>query len=117
MGQVNVLSWLLNYIPALFLCFLVHEGGHWLAALCFGERIKFRFSFGKFYVPRFVWEMPYMDRWKEKVVAAAGFATEGAVVGILAALGWPWMAGAFLLHFVAYPLYAGEASDFKWFRR
>lgn len=101
------------------LCALAHEGGHYMAALCFGERIHFRFLWGKLgpvRVPRYVWEMPYMDRWKERVVAAAGFGTEALVAAILAALGWPWMAVCFAVHFVAYPFYAGEASDFKWFR-
>ena len=98
------------------LCFVVHEGGHYGAALCFGRRIKFRFAWGRYCVPRYVWDMPQMERSKQRVVAAAGFAAEAIVAGILAALSWPWMAGAVLLHFVAYPLYAGEASDFKWFK-
>ena len=100
---------------AVVLCFLVHEGGHYLAALCFGERIKFRFAWGKYYVPRYIWDMPAMERGKQRVVAAAGFCAEGAVAGALLAAGWPYMAVAFLAHFVAYPIYSGEASDFKWF--
>ena len=99
------------------ICCFSHEAAHYLAALCFGRRIKFRFAWGRFYVPRYVWNMPYMERWKQRVVAAAGFGTEALVAAILAAFGWPWMAACFVVHFVAYPFYAGEASDFKWFRR
>lgn len=103
------------FVAYLLLCFLSHEGGHWLAARCFGRRIKFRFAWGKFYVPRYIWDMPQMERSKQRIVAAAGFGTEAVVAGVLAALGWPWMAGVFVAHFAAYPVYAGEASDFKWF--
>ena len=109
------MDYVARIMGAVALCLVAHEGGHYLAALCFGERIKFRFSFGKYYIPRYLWEMPYMDHWKEKVVAAAGFVSEAIVAGALAAFDWPWMAVAFVAHFVAYPFYAGEASDFKWF--
>lgn len=107
---------MLNLIPALLLCFLVHEGGHWLAARCFGRKIKFRFAWGKFYVPRYIWDMPAMERSKQRIVAAAGFCAEWVVGGTLYCLGWPYMCAVFIAHFAAYPVYAGEASDFKWFK-
>ena len=98
------------------LCIFFHEGGHYLASRCFGRRIKFRFSWGNpIPVPRYVWNMPVMERGKQRIVAAAGFGAVSIVAAILAALGWPWMAFVFVAHFVAYPFYAGEASDFKWF--
>lgn len=101
---------------SLILCFLTHEGGHYLAAICFGERLKFRFAWGRFYVPRYIWNMPQMERWKQRVVAAAGFATEGLVAVILAAFGyWPILV-CFTVHFLAYPVYCGNANDFKWLR-
>lgn len=105
------------FILMLAFCFAIHEGGHYLAALCFGKSIKFRFAWGRFYVPRYIWNMPVMEYRKQRIVAAAGFGTEALVSAILAAFGWPWMAVCFAVHFVAYPFYAGEASDFKWFRR
>lgn len=101
---------------ALALCLCVHEGGHYLAALCFRKRIKFRFAWGRFYVPRYIWNMPVMERWKQRIVAATGFGAEAFVAAILAAFGWPWMLFCFAAHFITYPFYAGEASDFKWFR-
>ena len=104
-----------NLALCFVLCFVIHEGGHYLAALFFGRKIRFRFAWGKYYVPRYIWDMPQMERSKQRVVAAAGFTAEAIVAGILAALGWPWMGGAFIAHFVAYPVYSGEASDFKWF--
>ena len=102
-------------LGAVTLCLITHEGGHWLAARYFGEKIKFRFAWGKYCIPRGIWDMPQMERWKQRVVAAAGFGAELFVAAILGALGWPWMAGVFVAHFVLYPIYAGEASDFKWF--
>ena len=41
-------------ILAILLAFFVHEGGHWMAARLFGKRLKFRFAWGRFYVPRLV---------------------------------------------------------------
>ena len=102
-------------LAGFLLCFLTHEGGHYLAALCFGRRLRFRFAWGRFYVPRFVWDMPHMERWKQRVVAVAGFWAEAFVAGALRGCGWPWMAGAFVVHLAAYPFYAGAASDWRWF--
>lgn len=103
-------------------CF-IHEGGHWLAARFFGKRLRFRFAWGRFGVPRFVWNMPHFfptEMWKAKVIAVAGFGAElFAAVVLLAA--WRkfglWYAGVAVAHLAAYRWYAGEASDFKWFRR
>ena len=55
------------------------ERGHWLAARFFGKQLRFRFAWGRFGVPRFIWDMPYFfmnEGWKVKVIAAAGFGTE-----------------------------------------
>ena len=102
---------------------VIHEGGHYLAARFFGERLKFRFEWGRFGVPRFVWDMPIFyqcEMWKAKVIAAAGFGAElFAAVVLLAA--WRefglWYAGVAVTHLIAYRWYAGETSDFRWFRR
>ena len=105
----------MELIISLTLCLVTHEGGHYVAALCFGERLKFRFAWGRWHVPRLVWTMPEMERWKQRAVALAGFMTEGFVAGALCGAGWPWMAAVFAAHLGAYPFYAGDASDFAWF--
>ena len=109
---------LLNVILAGVLACMSHEGGHWLTALAFGRRLRFRFEWGRLFgvplIPRGVWFMPDMACWKQKTVAAAGFGTEFACAGSAAALGWFWMLLVASVHLLAYPLYAGEASDFKW---
>ena len=102
---------------------VIHEGGHYFAAAWFGHKLKFRFAWGRFGVPRFVWDMPIFyqcEMWKAKVIAAAGFGAELlAAVVLLAA--WHefgrWYAGVGVAHLAAYRWYAGEANDFKWFRR
>ena len=60
------------------------------------------------------------EMWKAKVIAAAGFGAElFAAVVLLAA--WHefgrWYAGVAVAHLAAYRWYAGDASDFRWFRR
>lgn len=111
----------LYFFCSLCLTCAIHEGGHYLAARFFGKRLKFRFAWGRFGVPRFVWNMPYFfmgEGWKAKVIAAAGFVAElFAAVVLLAA--WHefglWYAGVAVAHLGAYRWYAGEASDFRWF--
>ena len=70
---------LLNVILAGIFACLAHEGGHWLTALAFGRRLNFRFVWGRLFsvvpVPRWVWYMPDMAEWKQRVVAVAGFGT------------------------------------------
>ncbi|GHV36398.1 hypothetical protein FACS1894187_10940 [Synergistales bacterium] len=107
-------------ILAIVAAFLIHEGGHWVAAFCFGERLRFRFAWGRLDripVPRYVWKMPYLARWKQRVIALSGFGAE-----MLAALSFWVIVDAFLkyyaavalAHFIAYRFYAGEDSDFRW---
>ena len=38
---------------AILLAGAIHEGGHYWAARFFGKRLKFRFAWGRFGVPRF----------------------------------------------------------------
>lgn len=104
-----------NVLESLILCFLVHEGGHYLAALFFGRKLRFRRTWGKYCIPRYVWDMPALEWRKQRIIAAAGFAAEAVVSGILAVLGWPWMGGAFVVHVCAYPFYADSNNDFLWF--
>ena len=108
---------------AILLAGLIHEGGHYLAALSFGRKLRFRFAWGRFGVPRFIWDMPYFfmnEGWKVKVIAAAGFGTELFTAVVLLAA-WRefglWYAGVAVAHLAAYRWYAGDVSDFRWFRR
>ena len=109
---------LLNIVLAGIAACLAHEGGHYLVARAFGQRLKFRFEWGRLFsvvpVPRWVWYMPDMAEWKQRVVAVAGFGTEFLVAGVAVALGWLWLLLVASVHLLAYPFYAGEASDFKW---
>ena len=103
----------MELMTAILAAFVIHEGGHWVAARFFGKRLRFR---RKGF--RLVWDMPFFfERWKPKVIAVAGFGAEFLVAGSLLAA-WPefgrWYAGVALTHFVAYRFYAGEESDFRW---
>ena len=113
-----MLNAVLNLAAATIVACLTHEGGHYLAALCFGKRLKFWFEWGRLFgivpVPRGVWDMPCMERRKQRIVAAAGFGTEFAGAAVAAVCGWPWLLLVASVHLLAYPFYAGEASDFKW---
>ena len=113
--QLNIL---LNLAVAGVVALVTHEGGHYLAALCFDERLKFRFEWGKLFgvvpVPRWVWTMPDMAEWKQRVVAVSGFGVEFLVAGVAVALGWLWLLLVASCHIIAYPFYAGDSSDFKW---
>jgi hypothetical protein len=90
---------------------VMHELGHFLAALATGHRLKFRFGLAKGIVPRLVWDMPDMEAWKQKLVAAAGFGLEFAMIPAFG----KYYAVFAACHLIAYKFYAGEASDFKWF--
>jgi len=85
---------------------LVHELGHWLAALVFGSRLSFAFEWGKFYVPRWTWRWPDVTPLQLKVICLAGFGME---LGIAPFMPLPYQVAA-ILHFWAYPFYAGEKS-------
>ena len=91
---------------------LVHELGHWLAARLFGSRLRFTFEWGKLGpipVPRWTWRWPDVPKWQLRIICLAGFGLEFAIL--------PWMPlpyqVAAVIHFMAYPFYAGEKSDWK----
>jgi membrane-associated protease RseP (regulator of RpoE activity) len=88
---------------------LIHELGHWLAARLFGSRLSFRFEWGKYYVPRWTWRWPDVSKWQLRIICLAGFGLEMALIPFMPL---PYQVVA-ILHFVAYPFYAGEASDWK----
>lgn len=112
-------------ILAGFTACVIHEGGHYLAALFLtGKKLRFSFSLGwianKIPVPRFTWNMPWTpDRWRRKVIALSGFGLELLIAVILMISAPKWLfslvyTGVSVLHFFSYRFYAGEASDFKW---
>lgn len=109
---------LANLCVATICACLIHEGGHYLAALAFGKKLKFRFELGRLFgvvpVPRWVWDMPYMAEWKQRIVAVAGFGAEFLCAGVAVALGWLWLLLVASVHVIVYPFYAGNSSDFKW---
>lgn len=111
----------MNFFLAIIAAMAIHEGGHYLAARCFGKRLQFRFSWARLWkipVPRFTWTMPYLIiKWKQKAIAVAGFGSELFCVPIFVAIfgdfGICYM-GVVALHLILYRFYAGESSDFKW---
>lgn len=101
---------LLSYLSLLLLP-ITHELGHFMTALIFGKRIKFRFRLERIFgipVPRWTWVMPIMSKWKQRLVAQAGFVTEFSLALILPEV---YFIGS-LIHFTAYPWYAGKYNDF-----
>lgn len=94
----------------------VHELGHYLMAFALtGAALPFRFAKGNLCgvpVPRWIWEYPANASDKQKkLIAQAGFGLELALVWFLA---WPYAVAA-LAHFLLYPWYSGEETDFKHF--
>ena len=88
---------------------LVHELGHYVAALAFGSRLSFAFEWGKYYVPRWTWRWPDVSKWQLSIICLAGFGLE---LGIAPFMPLPYQVAA-IVHFLAYPFYAGESSDWK----
>ncbi len=88
---------------------LIHELGHWLAALACGSRLSFTFEWGKFGVPRWTWRWPDVSKWQLRIICLAGFGLEMALIPFMPL---PYQVAA-IIHFVAYPFYAGEKSDWK----
>lgn len=109
---------IIKTITAIILSGIIHEFGHWLSAKIFKQNLKFKFHKGKFGIPRFIWEMPNIARWKQRIIAMSGFGIE-FLFSILVLLSFIDF-GIYLLvftiiHFVTYKKYAGEISDFNWF--
>ena len=111
----------LYILCAILICFVTHEGGHWVAAFFYGHRITFRFQWGLLFgvipIPRYVWYMPNTDKGKQAIIAAAGFLTEinAALLLLIFVPSFGVYCGTFaLVHLILYKFYAGEDSDFKW---
>lgn len=114
------MSIILFIIISIPLCLVIHEGGHYLMAWKFGEKLKFRFDwdtlFGVIKIPGFAWDMPvkFTARQKE-ITALAGFGMEIAAAFLFAFLGMPFALGYALMtltHLALYPFYAGDENDF-----
>ena len=91
---------------------LIHELGHWLAALACGSRLRFTFEWGRLGpipVPRWTWRWPDVTKSQLRIICLAGFGLE---LGITPFMPWQYQVGA-VIHFLAYPFYAGEKSDWK----
>ena len=98
---------------------LIHELGHFIVALGYGNFLRFEFSWGRLWrirVPRYIWHMPeeFTDRQKRHV-ALAGFGFEILAIPIFYILIdlmiYPIIV---LLHLITYKFYAGADNDFKW---
>ena len=101
---------------AVLLVPIIHEAGHFIAAKIFGQTLNFNFGWGKLGpipIPRWTWKHPDVKEWQLKVICAAGFGLEFALVSFMPL---PYQVAA-VAHFVAYPMYVGDASDWSVFRK
>lgn len=98
-----------NLIIGGSLAFLIHESAHYLTALAFGYRLKFRRQ-----GLRYIWDMPDTDKWKQRCIALSGFGAEVLAVPLLYLVGLTAYPYVVAVHLVAYNFYAKEYSDFKW---
>ena len=121
---ITIAQHLFNFIIAAILCCLFHEGSHFLMAKLFGETIYFEFYIGYLFnvipIPRGIWEMPIkFSSFEKKVVAAAGFSGEFLffipIYLLLSNFAMYYIITA-IVHILAYSFYAGDASDFQWFK-
>jgi len=116
----RIILLIVQFVLAVLVAFIVHEGAHYLAAKMFGKTIKFKFSwspnklFGFISVPRYVWLQPKLPHIKLAIVCYAGFTVE-ILVAILVAYFFAWfdLLIVAITHLVAYRFYAGDVSDFK----
>ena len=107
----------INILLSVVLAGLIHELGHFIVALGYGNFLRFEFSWGHLWripIPRYIWYMPeeFTDRQKRHV-ALSGFGTEFMVAPILYFL-LPYYPLIAFLHLTIYPFYAGSVSDFQW---
>lgn len=111
---------ILPIILSLIAACLIHEAGHFIVALIFGETLRFHFAWGKLFgkipVPRFIWEMPKSFTSGQKMITGlAGFGAEFLTAIPLCIIYGCWQyAAVVLLHLATYNYYADEANDFKW---
>ncbi len=106
----------MEYVRITFLILLVplvHEAGHFLASIIVKRPIKFYFDWdylGKIKIPSYAWDWPARATEKQiRFICQAGFFLE---LGLIPFLPVAYQVAA-LVHFAAYPWYAGEESDFR----
>ena len=100
---------MLNLILSIVLAGLIHELGHYLAALTFGHHLVFRRQGF-----RFIWDMPEDTPKHQRLIALSGFGVEILFSPLLYLAGlwlYPWVVA---VHLAAYPFYAGDYNDFGW---
>ena len=99
-----------NILLSVVFAGLIHELGHYLTALTFGHHLVFRRQGF-----RLIWDMPNDTPQHQRLIALSGFGVEILFAPLLYFAGlwlYPW---AVAVHLMAYPFYAGESNDFKWF--
>jgi hypothetical protein len=112
----------INILLSVVFAGLIHELGHYAAALCYGERLKFTFTWGRLFgripIPRWIWYMPTrLPLCDKRIIAGAGFGFEVFAGFPLLSAGLYAYPIVVLLHIALYPFYAGNSSDFKWFAK
>ena len=95
-----------------------------VAKLFFNKSINFHFEYGNLfnfiYIPRGIWNMPNgLNRKQQKLIAGAGFTGE-FIFGIILFMIYRSFSYYYLLvallHILLYNFYAGENSDFNFFK-
>ena len=95
---------------SLILAPLIHELGHYLTAMYLGHTLEFRRQGF-----RLIWDMPNDTPQHQRLIALSGYGAEILAAPLLYFAGlwlYPWVVA---VHLMAYPFYAGEYSDFRWF--
>ena len=92
---------------------IIHESGHFLAALLCGKVLHFKLVVNRLFfipIPRGVWYIPEgLSLSQRKFISQSGFSLEILAIPFL-----PFIYGLIVaLHFIAYPWYAGSSNDFK----
>ena len=122
-GEIKII-YILYAILSVLLCFIVHEGAHYITSVIFGHPIKFEFKFGKIFniplIPRYVWYMPNsFTKLQKKIVAGAGFTIEILFSAILPFIIYEFGVTCLivaLIHLGVYNFYAEESNDFQFFK-
>ena len=115
------LTYLKPFLVSFVYALVLHEGGHYITSLLMFRPIKFSFGIGWLFkfipIPRFTWNNPVnASRFKLKLINIAGFGTEFAAIPVMMYYNHPLVLPYSILaavHFITYPFYAGECSDFQ----
>lgn len=100
---------MLNFILSIVFAGLIHELGHYLAAMFLGHTLEFRRQ-----GIRWIWDMPNDTEAHQRLIALSGFGAEIVFAPLLYLAGLGLYPLVVVAHLCAYPFYAGEYSDFKW---